>query len=158
MTTMPGGQIWGNLFQGGIFFVLKTKGDSWWIKFYITIYSAMFQKEVFFSHCMCHIGSVMRRKVKTVHLQLYICWKITIMGTMLSQVVKTCKHRASALTMLLVNWVLHLAKNTVYINQFSNQSIDYMVIATKRVAWDHKVWWHLLIKLSKKDTKSSPSQ
>ena len=68
-------------------------------------------------------------------------------------VVTSGKHRASALTKFLVNWVPHLAKNTVYINQFSNQSIDYMVIATKRVAWDHKVWWHLHVKLSKKDTK-----
>ena len=52
-----------------------------------------------------------------------------------------------------------LAKNTVYIN-WSIFPINWlitwwMVMATKRVAWDHKVW-HLQIKLSKKDAKSSP--
>ena len=97
------------------------------------------------------------KKSYTVHLQLYICWKITIMGT-------SCHKWEGLANIVPRHWQCYWSTEFVTwpktqftsINQsinFSDQLIDYMVIATKRVAWDHKVWWHLQIKLSKKRHK-----
>ena len=72
------------------------------------------------------------RTSQAVHLQLYICWKITIMGTSCHKWEGLANSAPRHWQCYLVNWDHHLPKNTVYIDQS-------IFLINRLITW----WWRL---------------